>query len=97
VQRSNNDFALRATAEQVVSSIGVVGCVHRRLRELSHTVYFLSFAESTICMRVRKMLAKSLGSEPVSSCKEKVGQDYKSLPNFILYQPSLLTSAAARK
>jgi len=30
------------------------------------------------------MLAKSLGSEPVSSCKEKVGQDYKSLPNFIL-------------
>jgi len=48
-------------------------------------------------LRVRKMLAKSLGSEPVSPCKEKVGQGYKSLPNFTLYQPSLLTSVAARK
>jgi len=45
----------------------------------------------------RGALAKSPGSEPVSSCEEKVGQDCESLPNFILYQPSLLTSAAVRK
>jgi len=43
------------------------------------------------------MLAKSLGSEPVSPCKEEAGQDCESLPDFALYQPSLLTSVAARK
>jgi len=48
-------------------------------------------------LRAREMLAKSLGSEPVSPCKEKVGQGCKSLPDFTLYQPSLLTSVAVRK
>jgi len=47
--------------------------------------------------RARETLARSPRSEPVSPCEEKVGQDYKSLPNFVLYQPSLLTGAAARK